>query len=79
MAVSLWLKVSVVAPPGKLGIILENRTDYQGTVVSGVRTLSVLAEQVSPGDCIIDIDDKDVRQMNLKEIITIMARKSDFE
>lgn len=76
---TLRSKVSVVAPPGKLGIILANRTDSRGTVVSGVRTSSVLAEQVSPGDRIIAIDEEDVSQMNVKEITTIMARKSEFE
>ncbi|KAL3805568.1 hypothetical protein HJC23_005812 [Cyclotella cryptica] len=76
---TLRSKVSVVAPPGKLGIILANRTDSRGTVVSGVRTSSVLAQQVSPGDRIIAIDDEDVSQMNVKEITTIMARKSEFE
>jgi len=78
-AMTLRSKVSVVAPPGKLGIILANRTDSRGTVVSGVRTSSVLADQVSPGDRIIAIDDEDVSQMNVKEITTIMARKSEFE
>jgi C-terminal processing protease CtpA/Prc len=76
---SLRSKVTVVAPPGKLGIILANRTDSRGTVVSGVRTASVLATQISPGDRIIAIDDEDVSQMNVKEITTIMARKSEFE
>ena len=76
---TLRSKVTVKAPPGKLGIILANRTDSRGTVVSGVRTSSVLAEQVSPGDRIIAIDGEDVSQMNVKEITTIMARKSEFE
>jgi len=76
---SMQSKVSVIAPPGKLGIILANRTDSRGTVVSGVRTSSVLADKVSPGDRIIAIDDEDVSQMNVKEITTIMARKSEFE
>jgi len=76
---SLRSKVTVVAPPGKLGIILANRTDSRGTVVSGVRTASVLATQICPGDRIIAIDDEDVSQMNVKEITTIMARKSEFE
>jgi hypothetical protein len=76
---TLRSKVTVIAPPGKLGIILANRTDSHGTVVSGVRTSSVLAEQVSPGDRIIEIDDEDVSQMNVKEITTIMSRKCEFE
>ena len=76
---TLRSKVTVKAPPGKLGIILANRTDSRGTVVSGVRTSSVLAEQVSPGDRIIAIDGEDVSQMNVKQITTIMASKSEFE
>ncbi|KAL3826679.1 hypothetical protein ACHAXA_001202 [Cyclostephanos tholiformis] len=76
---TLLSKATVVAPPGKLGIILANRTDLRGTVVSGVRTSSVLADKVSPGDRIIAIDGEDVSQMNVKEITTIMARKSEFE
>jgi C-terminal processing protease CtpA/Prc len=68
-----------MAPPGKLGIILANKADSKGTVVSGVRTSSVLAEKISPGDRIIAIDGEDVSRMTVSEITTIMARKSEFE
>lgn len=73
------LKTNVTAPPGKLGIILANRTDSKGTVVSGVRTTSVLANRISPGDRIVAIDGEDVSRMSVPEITAIMARKSDFE
>lgn len=72
-------KVTIVAPAGKLGIILANKTDSKGTVVSGVRTSSVLSEKVGPGDRIIAIDGEDVSRMTVSEITTIMARKSEFE
>mmetsp|Transcript_8138 Transcript_8138/g.18872 ORF Transcript_8138/g.18872 Transcript_8138/m.18872 type:complete len:520 (-) Transcript_8138:64-1623(-) len=72
-------KMTVVAPPGKLGIILANKADSKGTVVSGVRTSSVLAEKISPGDRIVAIDGEDVSRMTVSEITTIMARKSEFE
>ena len=72
-------KNTVVAPPGKLGIILANKADSKGTVVSGVRTSSVLADKISPGDRIIAIDGEDVSRMTVSEITTIMARKGDFE
>ncbi len=72
-------KTVVTAPPGKLGIILANRTDSRGTVVSGVRTTSVLANRISPGDRIVSIDGEDVSRMTVPEITAIMARKSDFE
>jgi C-terminal processing protease CtpA/Prc len=70
-----------VAPPGKLGIILADRTDSRGTVVCGVNVASVSATQVSPGDLIIAIDDEDVSQMNFKfkEITVTMARRSEFK
>ena len=72
-------KMTVIAPPGKLGIILANKADSKGTVVSGVRTSSILAEKISPGDRIIAIDGEDVSRMTVSEITTIMARKADFE
>jgi hypothetical protein len=72
-------KATVVAPPGKLGIILANKADSKGTVVSGVRTSSVLADKISPGDRIVEIDGEDVSRMTVSEITTIMARKGEFE
>ena len=72
-------KKSVTAPAGKLGIILANKTDAKGTVVSGVRTTSVLANRITPGDRIIAIDGEDVSTMTVSEITSIMARKNDFE
>jgi hypothetical protein len=78
-AITKRSKISVVAPPGKLGIILANKADSKGTVVSGVRTSSVLAEKISPGDRIIAIDGEDVSRMTVSEITTIMARKTEFE
>eukprot|EP00591_Stephanopyxis_turris_P008452 CAMPEP_0195513610 /NCGR_PEP_ID=MMETSP0794_2-20130614/5222_1 /TAXON_ID=515487 /ORGANISM="Stephanopyxis turris, Strain CCMP 815" /LENGTH=865 /DNA_ID=CAMNT_0040641665 /DNA_START=86 /DNA_END=2683 /DNA_ORIENTATION=+ len=72
-------RVTVVAPPGKLGIILANKTDSKGTVVSGVRTVSVLAEKIFPGDRIVAVDGEDVSRMNVSELTTIMTRKGDFE
>jgi hypothetical protein len=72
-------RITVLAPAGKLGIILVNKADGKGTVVSGVRTSSVMAEKISPGDRIVAIDGEDVSLMTVSEITTIMARKSEFE
>jgi len=72
-------KVTIKAPPGKLGIILANKADSKGTVVSGVRTSSVLADRIAPGDRIVAIDGEDVSLMTVSEITAIMARKSDYE
>ena len=72
-------RVTVNAPPGKLGIILANKADSKGTVVSGVRTTSPLADKITPGDRIVAIDGEDVSLMTVSEITTIMARKGDFD
>jgi PDZ domain len=72
-------RITVHAPPGKLGIILANKADSRGTVVSGVRTTSVLAETITPGDRIVAIDGEDVSLMTVSEITTIMARNADFD
>eukprot|EP00531_Pseudo-nitzschia_arenysensis_P017279 CAMPEP_0116130588 /NCGR_PEP_ID=MMETSP0329-20121206/8561_1 /TAXON_ID=697910 /ORGANISM="Pseudo-nitzschia arenysensis, Strain B593" /LENGTH=1112 /DNA_ID=CAMNT_0003624979 /DNA_START=288 /DNA_END=3626 /DNA_ORIENTATION=+ len=72
-------KATIVAPPGKLGIILANKADSKGTVVSGVRTSSVLVDRISPGDRIIAIDGEDVSRMTVSEITTIMSRKAEYE
>jgi len=77
--ISKRLKCTVKAPPGKLGIILANKNDGKGTVVSGVRTTSILADKVSPGDRIIAIDGEDVSRMTVTEITSIMSRKSDYD
>ncbi|OEU14771.1 hypothetical protein FRACYDRAFT_241326 [Fragilariopsis cylindrus CCMP1102] len=72
-------KTTIVAPPGKLGIILANKADSKGTVVSGVRTSSVLVDRISPGDRIVAIDGEDVSRMTVSEITTIMSRKAEYE
>ena len=59
-SLSKRVKVSVIAPPGKLGVILTDKADSKGTVVSGVRTSSALADKVFPGDRIIAVDGEDV-------------------
>jgi PDZ domain len=72
-------RITIQAPPGRLGIILANKADSRGTVVSGVRSNSALSDRISPGDRIVAIDGEDVSLMTVSEITTIMARKADFE
>lgn len=72
-------RTKIIAPPGKLGIILANKSDSKGTVVSGVRETSVLFDKISQGDRIVAIDGEDVSRMTVSEITTIMSRKSEYE
>lgn len=43
-------RLVVVVPPGKLGVVLANRHDGRGTVVSEVRASSYMSGTLSPGD-----------------------------
>jgi len=72
--------VEVVAPPGKLGILLANKVGSQGpTHISAVRSESVLAGKVHVGDRFVSIDGEDVSGMNSREITSVMSRKADFQ
>lgn len=70
-------RISVEAPPGRLGVILANRSDGKGTVVSALRTSSPLAGELSPGDRLEAIDGEDVSEMKVSDVTAIMARKAD--
>mmetsp|Transcript_15438 Transcript_15438/g.22794 ORF Transcript_15438/g.22794 Transcript_15438/m.22794 type:complete len:506 (-) Transcript_15438:42-1559(-) len=72
-------RLDVTAPKGRLGIILANRSDGHGTVVSDVRTSSVLAGKILPGDRIIAIDGSDVSGLPVSKITEIMGAKANFE
>lgn len=72
--------VAVLAPPGKLGMVLEiDSTGNAPTtnMVGMLRVSSVMANQICPGDRIVAIDDEDVSQMSVQEILSIMTRKND--
>ena len=75
--------ITVVAPPGRLGILLSNNKAggviSTPTYVSAVRSESVLAGKVQVGDLFLKIDGEDVSQLTSKMIMTIMAQKSEFE
>ena len=72
-------KMNVNVPPGKLGVILANKADNKGTIVSDVRTNSVLYGKIFPGDRIVAIDSEDVSRMTVAEITALMARKAAYE
>ena len=75
--------IIVVAPPGKLGILLLNNkirgVPSTPTYVSAVRNESVLAGKVRVGDQLMKIDGEDVSQCNSKQIMAIMVTKSESE
>jgi hypothetical protein len=72
-------RIVVMVPPGKLGVILANRHDGKGTVVSEVREHSSLKGMLSPGDKLVGVDDEDVTGMVVSQITSLMASKADRE
>lgn len=72
-------KMVVVVPAGKLGVILANRHDGQGTIVSEIRESSPLYRMLTPGDKLIAVDDDDVQGMVVSQITSLMASRADRE
>ena len=72
-------RVVVVAPPGKLGVILANRKDGSGTVISEVRPTSALNGSLLPGDKLVAVDGQDVTGMVVSDITRIMKKHADQE
>lgn len=72
-------KMVVVVPPGKLGVILANRSNGKGTVVSEIRESSPLYQMLSPGDKLIGVDDEDVTSMVVSQITSLMASRANRE
>jgi len=70
------MRISV--PPGKLGVILANRVDQAGTLVSDVREHSPIFGKIMVGDKIVKIDGEDVSRLTVSEITSIMAQKAQY-
>ena len=77
--VSQTKRMVVVVPPGKLGVILANRHDGKGTVISEVRESSPLFRILSHGDKLVAVDDDDVTNMVVSQIISLVASRADRE
>lgn len=68
--------VHVIAPEGKLGIVVATSPQGGPAYVSDLRQESPLLGKIRPGDKIIAIDDDDVKQLPPIEISKLIARKS---
>jgi hypothetical protein len=65
----------VVAPPGKLGIIID--TTVEGPVVHKINPGSALEGQLSPGEIIVAIDDVGTRAMSASAITALMVKTAN--
>jgi hypothetical protein len=65
-------KRTVIAPEGKLGIIID--TTVEGPIVYKVNANSPLEGVIFPGDLIVKIDDIETRAMSANNITTLMVQ-----
>ncbi|GAX13617.1 hypothetical protein FisN_14Lh373 [Fistulifera solaris] len=72
-------RVVVAIPPGKLGIVLTNRSSGPGTFVSKVRPTSCLRGLLSSGDKLVALDGEDITLMTVSEVTSLITARSDQE
>jgi len=68
--------VTIIAPTGKLGVVVENKRDGGPAYVSEIREGSPLEGKIQLNDRIVSIDDEDVRKLKAFHISKLLAYKS---
>lgn len=77
--VSRKKRIVVLVPPGKLGVVLANRSGNKGTVVAEIRKTSVLHGMISQGDRLLAVDGEDVTGMTMSQVTALMTSKASLE
>ena len=72
-------QVIVCVPPGKLGVILADQHDGNGTVINSIRGGSPVERILKPGDKLIAVDDIAVVGMTCSQITSLIASRADQE
>jgi hypothetical protein len=67
----------IVAPPGKLNIIIHSTKD--GPAIHSVKTGSALEGKLFTGDLVVAVDDIDTRTFSSEEVMGMMSQKFDGE
>ena len=60
-------------------MILANKSNDRGTVVTALRTSSALVGKILPGDVLLAVDGLDVSDMHVSEVTAIMSNKAQHE
>ena len=67
-------QIKVVAPPGKLGVVID--TPLSGSpMVYAIKDTSVLANQVRIGDKLISVDGRDTTQLSAIKVSMLISSK----
>jgi hypothetical protein len=65
------IRVDIIAPPGKLGIIID--TCSEGPIVHSVKPTSPLEGLIFKGDLVIAVDDEDTREWSAHYLTKLMV------
>ena len=69
-------RLTVVAPRGKLGIVVNNENDGDLPIVHAVKDESVLYGKVNVGDLLISVDEVDCRGMSAVNVSRLISSRS---
>lgn len=69
-------KFDIIAPPGKLGVIIDSRPGVGSAYVSDIKADSPIRGDLRLGDKLVAIDDEDVTRRKAVDISMMLARKS---
>jgi hypothetical protein len=71
------VEISIVAPPGILGLILETSTSDGRPMVNSIKPSSCLTDLVLVGDRLISVDDENVSGMTASSVSRLIASRLD--
>ena len=72
-------QVHVYVPPGKLGVILADQHDGNGTTITSIKSGSPVERILKPGDKLIAVDEIAVVEMSCSQITSLIASRADQE
>jgi hypothetical protein len=72
-------QVHVYVPPGKLGVILADQHDGNGTTITSIKSGSPVERILKPGDKLVAVDEIAVVEMSCSQITSLIASRADQE
>ena len=73
---AIYHSLIVIAPPGKLGLILTNPRNNMPLILR-IRDNSILCDKVQVGDLLLSVDEVDCRGMMASEVQELIGSRSD--
>jgi len=70
-----WKRVTVIAPAGKLGVVVDNQTGDM-PVVHAIKETSVLNGKVNVGDLLLSVDEVDCRGLSAVQVSRLISSRS---